>query len=455
MLTRAGYALLSASTILFVAGLPTGNLYVITLSLLPLAFFLLTAVGTTPRSVRTQLILPERAVRVGDEVTLRLRYEVEGGTGLLELHQPLPGLFRLTEGSNIHLLPKRPGNSSGELRFTVRVPRRGRFVLGRTDWELVPSLGFAKSVTGRSGTEQAIEVRPALTSFKRMVNTKARAQSFFPENDEARMGIQTTEFRDIREYVKGDPPRTINWKATARVLARSAGGPGAGSKEARRASARRVVPLVNQYEFEGKKSVWVYLDCGPHMRVGTSAENAFEVALQAAAGVAQFFIDRGYQVGFSLFNRPDPFSLYPDVGQKQMLKIHETLAQVDATDATGDFPLVVQQTKRFLMRGRSLVVVLTRADAADAPMLAGLRTLRGISSTGRRRRRRVPVMVLSPDPYGLLPDTNEGSDAARTIRRFLDQERVREVRRVGVEVLTWDPRKTRFQNVLVRRAATR
>lgn len=458
MLTRAGYALLSASAILLVSALPTGNTFLLVLALFPLAYFLLSALGDRPRDLAIERTLPERPPRVGDPMEVRVRFRAHGGTGLLEVHQPLPPVFELVEGSNLAVFPKRRGALTGELRFTIKAPRRGVFTLPPVDWELVPGLGFSASVTGRAGGEETLEVKPSLVSFKKMLGVKTASSTLFPENDAARLGVQTTEFQDIRTYQRGDPPRTINWKATARLLARekayqqAVGGTGPDDPTGAKARGR-LVPLVNEYEHEGKKAVWIFLDSGPHMRVGTSAHSVFEAALEAAQATAQFFIDRGFRVGFTIFGRPEPVHIYPDTGRRQMFRIREELAAAEPTIVRADLPVAIEQVKRFLLMMRGLVIVVTRADAADDATVAGLRRLRGLVT--RRRARRAPVLVVSPDAYGLVPDAHPGTEAARRIQRWLDQDRIRAVRRLGVEVLPWDPTTSRFETVLARRAGAR
>lgn len=454
MLTRAGFALLSASVLLLLSGIPTGNLFIVTLSALPIAFFFLSALASPPRKVERVLAIPERPVKVGDLIPVTVRYRIVGGPGIVELHQPVPPIFSLVDGNNLHLVPKRLGAAQGTFTFHVRATRRGRFTFRPMDHETVPTLGFAKAHRGRAGEPVDIEVRPRMTSHRRMARMRSKSTRLFPENDEARLGIQTTEFRDIREYVRGDPPRTINWKATAKMMSRAKAHENAKTQAGagHRLKLTAPTPLVNEYEHEGKKMVWVFLDCAPYMRVGTSAENVFEAAVAAATASAHHYLGRGYRVGFSLFNHDPPVSLYPDVGNRQRYQVQQAVAQAETSTIRGELPIAVEEAKKFLALGRTLAVVVTRADLADETILAGLRRLRTL--TGGRRRR-TPVIVASPDPFGLLPDTHAGTAAARLVQRHLHHERIQAVKRLGVLVLHWDPHRTRFEQLLMKQGGTR
>jgi len=81
----------------------------------------------------------------------------------------------------------------------------------------------------------------------------------FPINDMAKIGVATTDFREIRNYVYGDPIKNINWKATAR------------------SSSPEMWPLTNEYEVEGKKTVWLFLDTAGELEIGTNINNAFDI----------------------------------------------------------------------------------------------------------------------------------------------------------------------------------
>ena len=97
------------------------------------------------------------------------------------------------------------------------------------------------------------------------------ATSPFPVIDVAKIGVATTDFREIRNYVYGDPVKNINWKATARC------------------TSPQAWPLTNEYEVEGKKTVWIFQDASRFLEVGTDIENAFEYCLEAANSVDLLF----------------------------------------------------------------------------------------------------------------------------------------------------------------------
>ena len=79
----------------------------------------------------------------------------------------------------------------------------------------------------------------------------------------------------------------MNWKATAK-----------------REGTMNSIPFVNDFEKEGRKTVWLFLDAREWMRTGSTVENAFEYAIQATLGVSSY-LSRNCGVGVSFYNCRD------------------------------------------------------------------------------------------------------------------------------------------------------
>lgn len=182
------------------------------------------------------------------------------------------------------------------------------------------ALGLTQTRQGTLGEPIELLVQPKILNLRRIRGVPGIATSPFPVIDIAKIGVATTDFQEIRSYVHGDPVKNINWKATARKAAQG-----------------QLWPLVNEYEVEGKKAVWLFLDASSVLEVGTDIENAFEYCLEAANGVAYYFTDRGYRVGMYIYNDGNRL-LYPDTGKKQFLRISWELIKLETTDQFDEFP---------------------------------------------------------------------------------------------------------------------
>ncbi|HVL87395.1 MAG TPA: DUF58 domain-containing protein [Candidatus Thermoplasmatota archaeon] len=440
MLTKSGHALLATSLALLAAGLTFGNYAYLLVGSFPL-FIVLAAIGLDePRDVRVERNVSRTNVRAGDRVTVEVRVACAGGRGLLEVHVPLPEPFELVEGSNLHLLRKDAGPLEASFAFTFRATKRGTWSLPATRLEAVHALGLRDPVAWVQGDDAVLEVKPRLAGLRRTRAAPGFARRIFPENDEARIGVQTTDFREIRDYAFGDPPSAINWKATARRQAGAAPLPGGGAMPA--------LPLVNEYEREGKKTVFLFVDAAAYMEVGTSVENAFERGLEAAGSVARFYLDRGYRLGAYVYNAQDQL-LHPDTGRRQFLRLGQVLLRLAPSPPRQGLRAAVERCRGYLVNGRPLVVVVTRATEDTDGLADGLRRLRAI--TGRRRRL-LPVVVVTPSPYALLPAREEYGEDVVTLLSRLDRPALSRVRRLGAAVVEWDPRRHGFESAFLRGA---
>lgn len=434
MLTKAGLTVLLAGLSLLTGGLAVGNFYYATLSLVPLGVLLAALALDPPGAVKATLKAGKANPREGEDILVEVEYEVGRGAGGLELHVPLPDAFELKEGRNVHLIVKRLRQpAAGRFAFTLRAAKRGHHEVGPLRAESIHPVALRAPLQGDVAPAVPLDVKPAHAPVRRIRGLPGLARQMFPENDAAVAGIQTTDFRDIREYAMGDSMKSVNWRATARQAAFQAGA---------------AMPLVNDYEREGKKSVWLFLDAAPYMKVGTSLDNSFEHAIRAASGVARFYLDRGYRLGAYVYNHDKSAFFYPDVGRKQLLRWQKAVTALDVgRDADEGLSDAVERAHRFLLQEKPLVVIVTRLGKADEAFFAGLRKLRGL--TGRRRRR-IPVLVVTPVVHASIPSQAEYAHSVVDLLRRKDRPALQRARRAGARVVEWDPSRSRFEAVLLR-----
>ncbi|HVL49809.1 MAG TPA: DUF58 domain-containing protein [Candidatus Thermoplasmatota archaeon] len=431
MLTRAGLTILVAALALLAAGLAAGNLLYLAAGLAPLLALFAGLLVDNPHGVTARVSLSSATPRAGDLVEVEIRYTASGGRGVLEFHQKLPDFFDLVEGSNLHVAVKEAGRLEGRHVFTMRATRRGMYVLPPLRVESVHGPGIRGPTAGEIGEPLALEVRPKPSPVRRVRSSQGFAKQLAPENDRATLGIRTSEFREIRAMTYGDPVKSINWKATARR-------PGVldGSE----------APLVNEYEKEGKKAVWLLLDTADYMEVGNTVVNAFEESVKAAQGIAQFFLDRGYSLGAYVYNGTGRDFFYPEVGRKQLLKLQRAFTALSPQPPREGLAGALDRCHRHLVTDRPLIVIVTRAGRADEPEFAAVKRLRALVG---RRRRRLPVLVVSPTVHTLIPSPKEyGRDVAALLARA-ERPRIQRLRRIGASVVEWDPSRQTIEAVLL------
>lgn len=146
----------------------------------------------------------------------------------------------------------------------------------------------------------------------------------------------------LREYRSGDPPRLVDWKATAR----------AGRLISRDFSQERGLQIVLMVD-AGRSS---------HLRAGTL--DRFGHYVNVAARLAQFAAEREDLVGLVVYADRPLAALAPARGASAVARLRGLLAatRIERTESN---PLYAVTRVKSLVRHRSLIIVLTDFDDAS------------------------------------------------------------------------------------------
>ena len=203
--------------------------------------------------------------------------------------------------------------------------------------------------------------------------------------------------------------------------------------------------LVNKYEREGKRIVWIYLDAGVEALVGTTLDNAFERRLETAYTLASHFLSRGFSTGFTLYDCENIISLYPDLSSKQKARILELVHNMGPTQDAATLAEAVTKAKAHMAPKKTLAFVISSLGNTTAQLEPGLRLLR--NHLGHRQGR-VPVVLIHINPYGLVPEAKEY--ALAQVTALMQRGTIRDIRKLGVFCVEWDPSRRSIAS-LVRR----
>lgn len=427
MLTPTGRTIRTGGAVFALGGLLFGNWPLFGAGALLL---LLVASSTLARLPVVERRVPATRIERGGRLAVTLEVSAPRGFGVVEIHQALPEEFELVEGSNFHVLTLHPLRARTEsVTFAARVPKRGEWVLPPVGVKLLHPMGLVEMEAYQATDAVTVHVEPRPLAARLPRDLRTRAKRPFPDGDLARMGVATNDFRELREYVPGDPPRRINWKATARRV-------GSGASE---------VPLVNETEWEGKKSVWIVVDGHARLSVGTNIEDAREHAADAALSLMERYLRRGYQVGLALARSGEVPALRFGTGEAQVRRARDMLARLQP--ATGpSFMDVLNRDAAHLHRAKPLVVLVTRLAGDDEDLRAAIRR---VGVMGRMSGRNlVPGMILD-----IHPVTGGATPAGALARAAVEHDRVALVaaaRAAGLRVSTWRAGSEPLAAVLVR-----
>jgi uncharacterized protein (DUF58 family) len=347
--------------------------------------------------------------------------EQRGAPAALSLHDKAPEAFLMDGGSNFAAAWLRPGERA-QLRYALRAPRRGAHALGPLRATAYDPFFLQTALVAELGELTDVVVHPRTPQVPRIRTSTAWGRASLPGGDRANRGVLTNDFRELRPYERGDPLRQVNWKATARM------------------SREDLQLIVNDYEVEGKKAVWIFVDASPYTVGGTTLESAFDELATGALAVAGHYLDLGHRVGFTLFGSGQTRLLYPDAGELQERRIAAALGSAEPGEPGDSIHKAVEATKGFLVREKPLLFVFT-LPGRDPDLAAALLQARALATPGRR-----PASIVAVTP---LPDESEAQPAARLVR-IREKAQLKGLERKGVTVLRYHPQRTPLVALLAR-----
>ena len=118
---------------------------------------------------------------------------------------------------------------------------------------------------------------------------------------------QGIEFSGVRDYVRGDDVRSIDWNVTARM-------------------AR---PFVKVFEEERELQIFLVVDASLSMKTGSRNRSKLESACEAASLITLASEINASPVGMVLFHGVNSFSCIPRTGREQIMHILDRLDKAD------------------------------------------------------------------------------------------------------------------------------
>lgn len=234
---------------------------------------------------------------------------------------------------------------------------------------------------------------------------------------------QGTEFDSIREYVRGDDVRSIDWRATARHA------------DPEMPGSTRL--MVRTWRPERDRRIVIVTDTSRTAAARIADEPRLDTAFEASLLLAALASHAGDKVDFLAWDRRLRGRVHGASGPALLARMVDTMAGIEAELIEADWAAVPAQVRRITSR-HALVVLLT---AADSPG-----TARGLLSVLPQLTSRHTVVVASVADPALI-DAARGRDdleqvytAAAAERGLLDGERVgAAVRRLGGLTVTAAP----------------
>jgi uncharacterized protein (DUF58 family) len=241
--------------------------------------------------------------------------------------------------------------------------RRGLFTLGPTSLRSGDPLGICSLEMQQPNSTVLLVLPPILTLPSIEIAAGGRAGEGRRPRREA---LETTVSVDtVREYVPGDPLKSIHWPT----------------------SARKNALYVRQFEHTPSSDWWIFLDLEKNVQLGHEEDATDEHGIILAASMADRGIRQGHSVGLVACGEKLAW-MAPQGTSGQLMSMLRALALIQP----GERPLaeLLTAAQKSLRYGASLIIITPNVKADWVPAMLQL-VKQGITPT---------VILLDPLSFG-------------------------------------------------------
>ncbi|MEX0359759.1 MAG: DUF58 domain-containing protein [Allomuricauda sp.] len=306
------------------------------LALFLLDCYLLFATGD---AIRAQRELPQKLSNSDENLlAVQLTSKYPFKTGIVVIDE-LPVQFQKRDFAYRTFLNK---NENHTFDYSVRPVERGEYVFGNLNVYASSPLQMVK----RRFVFQKDQMVPVYPSIIQM-----QQYDFLAINNRlSEIGLKkirrighTQEFEQIKEYIKGDDIRTINWKATA----------------------KKNQLMVNQYQDEKSQPIYSIIDTGRVMKMPFDGLKLLDYAINSTLAFSNVALKRNDKTGMLTFSK-NIETFVPAVQKISHLNtILEKLYNITTEFTDSDFGLLYAHIKRKVNQ-RSLLLLYTNFEHISA-----------------------------------------------------------------------------------------
>lgn len=307
-----------------------------------------------------------------------------------------------------------PAGIRREVEYSLRPVKRGEYRFGKIRVFVSSRLSLLERRYS-SGEKQAVAVYPSFVAMRK-AELLALAGKQVGENRQVRVASVSTTFDQIKPYVPGDDPRTVNWKATAKC--------------------NRL--MVNSYMEERSQQVYCLVDKGRTMQSPFHGMTVLDYAINATLALSNIILKKGDRVGLLTFSNKISTLVKAEFRSTQLGRICEALYKQRTHYLESDFEQLCLRVMKQIPT-RSLLILFTNFD-----------TVSGM-------KRRLPALLRLAKTHLLLVVLFEDSEIKQVVDEsavsvkdiyfktiagsfLLEKKRIaRELRKAGIYVLLTQP----------------
>ena len=255
-----------------------------------------------------------------------------------DLIDELPGQLQVRDfARNVELIP----NVANVQTYTVRPVARGDYSFGNIHLFIRSTIGL---ISRRITNEQKVilPVYPSIVQMKKFeIKTFGRPAEYGVKKVR-RIG-HSYEFEHIKQYLRGDDYRSINWKATS----------------------RRAHLMVNQYEDERSQQVYCIIDKSRVMHMPFNGLSLFDYAVNASLVISNIVLGKQDKAGLITFAEAPKSVVKAERSKLQLKKIMEALYREKEGSVEANYESLYTTVKKFVT-GRCLLFLFTNFESTYA-----------------------------------------------------------------------------------------
>ena len=342
-LNRIVYYIAGAAAIVFLLSYfypALFNIGSLLLLLLAIAMFIdIFLVYSKKNGFNAERIAPER-FSIGDlnKVVLQLRNQYPFPVNISVIDE-LPIQFQ--ERNWLRKI-KIDRDNQQQMEYFLRPSSRGEYVFGRINIYVHAPLGLIKR-RYTIPAEQTVKVYPSYVQMRRyqLLAVSNRLQEAGVKR--IRKIGHSMEFEQIKEYVRGDDYRTINWKATA----------------------RKADLMVNNYTDERSQQIYCLINKGRVMKMPFNGMTLLDHAINASLVLANVALVKQDKAGLITFAENLDLFIQADKKPTQMNLVLEALYRQKTQFLEPDFEKLFSVIRNRITN-RSLLILFTNFESVES-----------------------------------------------------------------------------------------
>ncbi len=218
--------------------------------------------------------------------------------------------------------------------------RRGEYIFGRSLLYISTTLGLIKRRLIFNRENKAVPVYPSFLNIRKFEFLAISNRLTEAGIKRIRRIGQHSEFDQIRDYVRGDDLRTVNWKATA--------------KKGRL--------MANQYQDERSQQIYNIIDMGRLMEMPFDHVSLLDYAINSSLVLSNTALFKHDKVGMITFNTDINTFMPAERKMKTMADMLERLYKQETLFAESNYELLFVSIKRLIPQ-RSLLIMYTNFES--------------------------------------------------------------------------------------------